>query len=57
MTYVRSAQNNESVTFSCVPNCFVFQFMSEGGRKECYENRLFLTKLALWVIFATFLSI
>ena len=34
-TYVRIAQNNKSVTCSCVPNCFLFYFMSEVGREEC----------------------
>ena len=56
MAYVGTAQNNKSVTCSCVPNLFCCCcFMSKIGREDyvqSYENLSFFVFLTVWVFFS-----
>ena len=53
MTYIRIAENNKSVTCSCVPNFFFVVLFYErgwgGGVFEIMKNDHVLVFLAVWV--------
>ena len=56
MAYIRIAWNDESASFSCLPNESQFALWSSsvGRRAQTYEKWLFLGFLAVWVFPAKF---